>query len=76
MSNLYTDDVRAAYHLHKKPFRELEVHIVDYGPYLTLRIYQENFESFSDDKKALIVQWLSEVMTDLVQLVPIYLERI
>lgn len=70
MSSLYTKEVQAVYHMQKKPFPRLSVDLVDYGPYLCLRFYRDNFESFSDDQKALITQWLEEVLKIMLPLVP------
>lgn len=76
MGSLYTDDVKAAFRTYKKPFLELDVTIVEYEYWLTLRLSRANFESFPGDKKKVIMQYVTEVMETLtaVSVVPVYLE--
>jgi hypothetical protein len=73
--SLYTKEIKAVINSKKPPYHGLVYDMVDYnGKYLTLRIYRDNFEEFSDDQKVGISLWISEVMTAVRQIVPCYLE--
>lgn len=72
--SLYTEEIRVIFRSFKRPFPELDVAIVDYGPYLALRIMRGHFESFPRDKKLIIMSYVEDVLQELSKHVPVYLE--
>lgn len=72
---LYNDFVRARFHSHNPPVKDLLADIVEYEDgYLTLRLYRSNYNEYPERDRMRINLWVNSVMEDLSKIVPISLE--
>lgn len=66
-------EVRALFH-RKKPPRGIICDLVDYGDYVALRFYRDNFDSRPDNIRVAATEWAVETKTALSQLIPCSIE--
>ena len=57
---LYTEEVRRIVHGEKAPFSKFIYDGVEYPNWLTLRMYRDNFEMFSDYQRTVLATWFGE----------------
>lgn len=75
--SLYSQEIKQIVEAQRKrcPSHGLIFDVVDYNSkYLTLRLYRDNFEEFSDNQRLGISMWISETMQLIRSIVPCYLE--
>lgn len=58
--SLYTPEVKSIFHSDKPPVKGFIVDVVEFDTYLTLRVYRENFESYTQQQRWSIIVWLNE----------------
>lgn len=62
-----TDPARVIFSQFKPPRRGMAVDLVrhnteDYGEWWTIRLYQDNFDSFSGEDRVVIFNWVSDII--------------
>jgi hypothetical protein len=57
---LYTDEVKRIVKEIKAPYPNFIYDVVEYPRWLTLRMYRDNFELFSDPKRETLALWFGE----------------
>ncbi|QZE11517.1 hypothetical protein SEA_JADA_177 [Streptomyces phage Jada] len=56
--SLYTPEVQKVFKTIKPPYPNFIVDMVEYQDYLALRVYKDNIESFSDNQKVALAEYL------------------
>ncbi|QQO39833.1 hypothetical protein SEA_BELFORT_174 [Streptomyces phage Belfort] len=59
--SLYTNNVRKIFKTMQAPYPNFVVDIVEYPDYLSLRVYKDNIESFSEPQKVALAEYLYQV---------------
>lgn len=59
--SLYTDKVRKVFKTIKPPYPNFIVDMVEYDDYLALRVYKDNIESFSENQKVGLAEYLFQL---------------
>jgi len=57
----YSTAVQRIFKTMKAPYQGFIVDIVEYPDYLALRVYKDNIESFSEDQKVALAEYLYRV---------------
>jgi hypothetical protein len=73
---LYNDQVKAVVEIAKTkaPYKGFVFNVAEYEGYLTLRLYRDNYEEFSEDQKVALGIWISDLMVSIRAITPCYLE--
>ncbi|WMI33549.1 hypothetical protein SEA_PHREDRICK_179 [Streptomyces phage Phredrick] len=59
--SLYTPEVQKVFKTIKPPYPNFIVDMVEYQDYLALRVYKDNIESFSDNQKVALAEYLYQL---------------
>jgi hypothetical protein len=72
---LYTEEIRRIVKGIKAPYPTFIYDVVEYPRWLTLRMYRDNFELFSDDHRVALAQWMMDQIKRINDTgIPCYLE--